>query len=154
VSNRERVPADALLNVVHALARSKLDDAINDGHRENRAGAPFRADEQVDEQKAMCIIEGMVPKTCTVSVTDASSSRHSVEVLAESLYEAAALGLKLLRDADWVDTLGPMTRLQLQVRAPTVMHEVTIQQLQRSLDGAPISPHEAVLKARLKSILK
>jgi hypothetical protein len=32
-----------------------------------------------------------------------------------------------------------MTRLQLQVRAPTVMHEVTIQQLQRWLDGASIS---------------
>ena len=102
----------------------------------------------------MCIIEAMAPKTCTVSVTDASGSRHSVEVLAESLYEAAALGLKLLRDAEWVETLGPMTRLQLQVRAPTVMHEVTIQQLQRWLDGAPISPHEAVRKARLKSILR
>jgi hypothetical protein len=63
------------------------------------------------------------------------------------------LGLKLLRDADWVETLGPMTRLQLQVRAPTVMHEVTIQ-LERWLDGAPISPHEAVRKAKLKSILK
>jgi hypothetical protein len=72
----------------------------------------------------------------------------------ESLYEAAALGLKPLRDAERVDTLGPMTRLQLQVRAPTVRHEVTIQQLQRWLDGAPISPHEAVRKATLKSILK
>jgi hypothetical protein len=100
------------------------------------------------------MIEAMAPKTCTVSVTDASGSRHSVEVLAESLYEAAALGLKLLRDAEWVETLGPMTRLQLQVRAPTVMHEVTIQQLQRGLDGAPISPQEALRKASLKSILK
>src|SRR3984893_12536333 len=102
----------------------------------------------------MCIIEGMAPKTCTVSVTDASGSRHSVEILAESLYEAAALGFKLLRDAEWVDALGPMTRLQLQVRAPTVMHEVTIQQLQRWLEGAPVSPPEAVRKAKLKSILK
>jgi hypothetical protein len=103
---------------------------------------------------ALAIVDEMAPKTCTVSVTVASGSRYSVEVLAESLYEAAALGLKLLRDADWVDTLGPMTRLQLQVRAPTVMHEVTIQQLQRWLDGAPISPHEAVRKAKLKSILR
>jgi hypothetical protein len=62
--------------------------------------------------------------------------------------------LKLLRDADWVDPLGPMTRLQLQVRAPTVMHEVTIRQSQRWLDGASISPHEAVGKAKLKSLLR
>jgi hypothetical protein len=47
-----------------------------------------------------------------------------------------------------------MTRLQLHVRAPTVIHEVTIQQLQRWLDGAPISPHEAVRKTKLKSILR
>jgi hypothetical protein len=40
------------------------------------------------------------------------------------------------------------------VRAPTVIHEVTIQQLQRWLDGAPVSPHEALRKAKLKSILK
>src|ERR1700687_4831971 len=100
----------------------------------------------------MCIVNEMAPKTCTVSVTDASGSRHSVEVLAESLYEAAALGLKLLRDAEWVETLGPMTRLQLQVRAPTVMHEVTIQQLQRWLDGAPIRPPEAVRKSTVESI--
>jgi hypothetical protein len=86
-----------------------------------------------------------------VSVTDANGSRHSVEVLAESLYEAAALGLKVLRAAD---TLGPMTRLQLHLRTPTVMHEVTIQQLQRWLDAAPVSPREAVRTAKLKSILK
>jgi len=32
--------------------------------------------------------------------------------------------------------IGPMTRLRLQVRAPTVTREVTIRQLQRWLDGA------------------
>jgi hypothetical protein len=38
--------------------------------------------------------ESTAPTTCTVSVTDANGSRHSVEVIAESLYEAAA----------WVET--------------------------------------------------
>jgi hypothetical protein len=47
-----------------------------------------------------------------------------------------------------------MTRLQLQVRTPTVSHEVTIQQLQRWLDGAPISPRDAIRKAKLKSMLR
>jgi len=47
-----------------------------------------------------------------------------------------------------------MTRLRLQVRAPTVMREVTVEQLQCWLDGAPIRPHEARRKARLKSILR
>ncbi len=47
-----------------------------------------------------------------------------------------------------------MTRLGMQVRAPTVMREVTIRRLQRWLDGAPIRPHEARRKAKLKSILR
>ena len=61
-------------------------------------------------------------------------------------------------EGDAVKVLGRVERfggaLQLQVRAPTVMHEITIQQLQRWLDGAPVSPNEAVRKARLKSILR
>jgi hypothetical protein len=95
----------------------------------------------------------MSPKTCTVAVTDARGSRHSVDVLADSLFEAAALGLKLLRDDGWVDTPGPATRLEVQVKAPAVKHEVTVQQIQRWLDGASISPNERVKKAKLKSML-
>ena len=109
--------------------------------------------DRVDEQKRMCEIETVAPKTCSVSVTDANGSRQSVEVLADSLYEGAALGLKLLRDADWVDTLGSMTHLQLQVRAPTVVHDVTIQQVERWLEGTSMSPHDAIRKARIKALL-
>jgi hypothetical protein len=95
----------------------------------------------------------MPPKTCTVAVTDARGSRHSVDVLAESLFEAAALGLKLLRDDGWMDKPGPATRLEVQVQAPTVTHEVTVLQVQRWLEGASISPNEMVKKAKLRSIL-
>ena len=95
----------------------------------------------------------MPPKTCTVAVTDARGSRHSVDVLAESLFEAAALGLKLLCDDGWMDQPGPATRLEVQVKAPTVKHEVTVLQVQRWLEGASISPNEMVKKAKLKSIL-
>jgi hypothetical protein len=34
------------------------------------------------------------------------------------------------------------------------VHEVTIQQLQRWLDGSSISSHEAIRKAKLKSMLR
>jgi hypothetical protein len=95
----------------------------------------------------------MSPKTCTVAVTDPRGSRHSVEVLAESLFEAAALGLKLLRDDGWVDAPGPATRLEVQVKAPAVKHEVSVQQIQRWLEGSSISPNEMVRKAKLKAML-
>ena len=95
----------------------------------------------------------MPPKTCTVTLTDVRGCRHSVEVLAESLFEAAALGLKLLRDDGWVDHPGPATRLEIQVKTPAVRHELTVQQIQRWLEGASISPNEMVRKAKLKAML-
>ena len=95
----------------------------------------------------------MPPKTCTVTVTDVRGSRHSVEILAESVFEAAALGLKLLRDDGWVDKPGPATRLEIQAKTPAVRHEVSVQQIQRWLEGSSISPNEMVRKAKLKSML-
>ena len=95
----------------------------------------------------------MPPKTCTVTVTDVRGSRHSVEILAESVFEAAALGLKLLRDDGWVDEPGPATRLEIQAKTPEVRHEVTVQQIRRWLEGSSTSPNEMVRKVKLKAML-
>jgi hypothetical protein len=95
----------------------------------------------------------MPPKTCTVTLTDVRGSRHSVEVLAESLFQAAALGLKLLREDGWVDKPGPATRLDVQVKTPAIRQEMTVQQVQRWLESASISPNEMVRKAKLKAVL-
>jgi hypothetical protein len=52
-----------------------------------------------------------------------------------------------------VDKLGPATRLDVQVQTPAVRHEVTVQQIQRWLEGASISPNEMLRKAKLKAML-
>jgi hypothetical protein len=46
-------------------------------------------------------------RTCVVSFVDSDGIRHSVEVAAESLYEAAALAVKEFRRHTWVDDVGP-----------------------------------------------
>ena len=51
------------------------------------------------------------------------------------------------------DKLGPATRLDVQVQTPAVRHEVTVQQIQRWLEGASISPNEMLRKAKLKAML-
>lgn len=45
----------------------------------------------------------MPVRSCSVSFKDSSGVRHSVEVTAETLFEAAALGLFLLRKDEWAD---------------------------------------------------
>jgi hypothetical protein len=45
-------------------------------------------------------------RTCRVSFQDAAGIAHSVEVTAQSLFEAAALAIKAFRAADWMES-GP-----------------------------------------------
>ncbi len=95
----------------------------------------------------------MPPKTCVVSFTGATGISHGVEVVAETLYEAAALGLSLLRAADWGEIIGPGTRLEVQVREPAITHTVTVQQIHRWCDGVAIGPEEVLKRRKVKAML-
>lgn len=95
----------------------------------------------------------MALRTCTVSFTGPSGVRHSVEVTAESLYEAAALGVVMLKKDGWVDAVAPGTELEVVVREPATSHRITIQQIRRWCDGVAISPDETLKKRRLKGLL-
>jgi hypothetical protein len=95
----------------------------------------------------------MPPKTCSVSFTGPTGVRHTVEVTAESLYEAAVLGLNVMQNHDWIDRIGPGTELQVQVKEPPVTHSVPVQQLKRWVDGIAASPDELLRKNKLKALL-
>src|SRR5215217_7937726 len=95
----------------------------------------------------------MPPKTCRVSFKDLDGIRHAAVVNADSLYEAAVLGLKALKRSDWIDVIGPGTRIDIEVLEPPVQHFMMYAQLTRWLDGAVRNPAEAVKKKRLKEML-
>src|SRR3954453_4438054 len=95
----------------------------------------------------------MATKTCTVSFTSSSGVSHSVEVSADSLYEAAIVGFTLLKHDGWVDPLAPGTRLEIQVRQPATTHSVSLSQLRRWVEGVAVSPDETLRKRRLKTLL-
>lgn len=92
-------------------------------------------------------------RTCTVGFTGPSGVRHSVEVTAESVYEAAALGVSALRKNEWADTIAQGTELEIQVREPATSHRLTVGQIQRWCDGVAVSPDETLKKRRLKQLL-
>jgi hypothetical protein len=96
----------------------------------------------------------MPSRTCRVCLEDSNGVEHAVEVLADSLYEAAALALVALKTHAWVGPApGPMTRLRVEVREPAVEHSLTLQQLKRWADRTPLSPAERIKKERLKALL-
>lgn len=81
-----------------------------------------------DTAQAACIIYetllldsgGMA--TCIVSYLDTEGLRHTVEVQAESLYEAAALGVRTFRQHDCEP--GALSQLEVEIRS-SVTHTVT-----------------------------
>jgi hypothetical protein len=92
-------------------------------------------------------------RVCTVSFTDVRGVKHTVEVTAESLFEAAVLGVKRLRAGEWNDPPGQSTVLEIEVRHPGVRHAVTLQQVARWLNGASSSPAESMKKVHLRDLL-
>ena len=99
------------------------------------------------------VANGVTPKTCTVSFRGPTGLTHAVEVTAESLYEAAVLGLNVMKKHGWVEPIGPGTELQVQVKEPPVTHSVSVQQLRRWVDGIAASPDELLRKNKLKALL-
>jgi hypothetical protein len=75
--------------------------------------------------------------TCTVSCTDARGYDHSVEVTADSLFEAVAQGLRVFRENNWVDDIGRQLR-----------------EFERWLESQGRTPAEVSLKGRLRELLK
>lgn len=86
-------------------------------------------------------------------MTFPSGVRHSVDLTADTLYEAAALGLKLLRQDSWLEPIGPATRLVVEVMQPAVKHEVTLQQIQRWAQSTAITPADRLHKNRVLEML-
>ena len=87
---------------------------------------------------------------CIVSFLDIEGLRHTVEVEAGSLYEAAVLAVKIFRQHDCGP--GPLSQLEVEIRSP-VTHTITLKKIQDWVRGGSKSPKEAVMKERLRELL-
>jgi len=92
-------------------------------------------------------------RICAVSFADVRGVRHTVEVQAESLFEAAILGVRTFKGDPWIEHVGPATVLDIEVREPAAKHAITMMHVERWLEGASTSPNEEVKKAKLKDLL-
>jgi DNA-binding transcriptional LysR family regulator len=91
-------------------------------------------------------------RSCTVSYQDFEGVTHSVDVTAETLYEAAVLGMNALRVPRWHD--NPNLKIQIRVRQPETVHDVWNSCLLAWLARNGKTPKEQTLKARLKELLR
>jgi len=90
-------------------------------------------------------------RLCSVSFCDHSGVKHHAEVTAETLYEAALLGIRAISQ-EWAEEPGLLAPIEIQVKLPAVRHEVTLKQLREWLTSTCKTPKERVLKERLKQL--
>jgi hypothetical protein len=98
-------------------------------------------------------------KTCRVSCHDRDGVEHSVEVIAESLYEAVARGLKAFHANPWVGEIGEgLTTVTIEVCEPIpekteVRHHIHIKGFQRWLETRGTTPAQITARDRVRKIL-
>lgn len=98
--------------------------------------------------------ENVVLRTCTVAVRDLRDVEHSIEVTAETLYEAIATALAALQQDNWVGEIGQgFTTVTVVVQQPPVKHEVKMKDFVSWLGRQGRSPAEVILKQKLEKIL-
>jgi hypothetical protein len=87
---------------------------------------------------------------CVVSFLDIDGLRHTVEVEATTLYEAAVLAICKFNEHGWPP--GDLSRLEIEVRS-SITHTVTPNRVRQWLDGGAKTPKEAVMKHHLRDLL-
>jgi hypothetical protein len=92
-------------------------------------------------------------RACTVSFTDARGIKHSVDITADSLFEATVRGVVALRGGAWNDPPARAAVLEIEVKNPTARHLVSLQHVAAWLNGASSSPRESMKKIALRKLL-
>jgi hypothetical protein len=87
-------------------------------------------------------------RTCTVSFTGDDGIRHSVNVRAETLYEAVALAVREFRAHDCPP--GTASEMEVEARSPAVTHTISLGKLRTWLQSSAKSPSDKILKERLR----
>jgi hypothetical protein len=96
----------------------------------------------------------MALRSCQVTLQDMEGVAHTVQVTAESLYEAVALGLAAIRGNEWVMGIAQgLNAVQVCVKDVPVVHSVKLKDFSAWLERTAGSPRDVSKRARVKDIL-
>jgi len=87
-----------------------------------------------------------VLRTCKVFVTDIRDIEHTIDVTAETMYEAVAAALAARQQDSWVGGIAQgLNTVSVLVQQPPVKHEVKMKDFLSCLGRAGGSPAEVTL---------
>lgn len=93
----------------------------------------------------------MPVRSCLVSFVDSEGLRHSCEVQAETLFEAAGLAIGVFSEHECAPGLA--ANLEVEIRS-SVIHSLSVSKVRQWVDGTSKSPKEAILKKRLRESME
>jgi hypothetical protein len=94
----------------------------------------------------------MPERSCRVTIKDMEGVEHTVEVRAETLYEAVAKGLVALREDRWVSEI-PEGLNEVKVASSPTEHSVQIQKFNAWLGQQGRSPADMIARKKVRKIL-
>jgi len=91
---------------------------------------------------------------CIVRLKDCHNTEHSVEVYAESLYEAVLRGLSRLQDVRW-ESNGDETikRVEVEIHQEPTRHIVDVPKLLKWVEEKSTYPAQETRKEKLRKLL-
>lgn len=95
-------------------------------------------------------------RTCVVSFADPlGNGRFSVEVTAQSRYEAVARALQVFRQEPWCsESVCATGYVEVEVTAPAVKYKILLAEFDGWLQATGGTPRETALRETLKTLLK
>ena len=96
----------------------------------------------------------MAVRTCRVTCWDTQGVEHTVQVTAQSLFEAVAQALRVFREHDWSDDPDCSACVVVTTKPVECEQRVRIKDFRSWLASAPRGPAEMDLKRRLREILR
>jgi hypothetical protein len=107
---------------------------------------------RIGEETANIVLSSKRVADVCLAFVDHKGVKHSVEVTAENVFEAAASGLKAISE-NWAEEPGLLTPIEVKVTAAIVRHEVTLKALKRWVESTASGPKEMLTKQRVKAML-
>ena len=106
------------------------------------------------KRKRIWYLWAAVLRTCKVSVTDMRDVEHTIDVTAETLYEAIAGALAALQQDCWVgDIPQGLNTVSVLVQHPPIKHEVKMKDFLSWLGRQGGSPAQVMLRERVRKLL-
>src|SRR5882757_9774342 len=125
---------------------------MDQAHGLRRKGSEVASRLPMAKKRRICYFASMAVRSCRVTIQDLEGIAHTVEVPAETLYEAVAQGVAALRRSDWVAGFQQGI-VKVSVTDVRVEHQVKLADFTQWLERKGGSPRDVFQRKKLRSIL-